>query len=131
MPLALNRFAGITLFGNGVLFNGSRIVTTLRKNGFEAFNNSLKSPVRIAAEGTIADPVFSCRNEIHSSDTKKNTFSLFVLNSFGMNTGPPTENPCWLNRNGAGRVESNVFAALRTHVFASSAEFLKNSHAVP
>src|SRR5712691_7950037 len=102
IPLWLNRDGLITFPGNGDPERGSRNARTRWKKKLVGFRSSLKSPFRIGREGTVAVLSWSCRNRINSWLTKKKSLSRPVLNVLGMNTGPPTAYPGWLNRKGAG-----------------------------
>src|ERR1035437_3109888 len=111
------------LFGKGCPFEGSLTILTALKKGVLEFSSSLKSPCRISKEGTVVVLFDSCRNRIHSSDRRKNSLLLPVLNFPGMKIGPPKENPGWLKRKGAGWLESDALGLwFRVQVLASRAE---------
>ena len=56
---------------------------TARKYGFEGFSSSLKSPLRMAADGTTACWFSTESMRSHSSPQKKNNFVRSVLKAPG------------------------------------------------
>src|SRR5258708_3847652 len=66
MPFGLSQFAGIMFPANGAPVSGSFTTRVLRKKGLDGESNSLKSPCRMAAEGTMPVLVLSCRKTTHS-----------------------------------------------------------------
>ena len=64
---ALIRLAGMMLPGNGALVSGSVTMRDRPKKGFDGFSSSLRSPLRIAAVGTVQVRVLSSRRRVHSS----------------------------------------------------------------
>ena len=85
LPCGLIRSAGMMLPWNGCPVSGSRITRPGR--------SALKSPLRIAAVGTMPVCSSTVRSRCHSSPQKKNTFDLLVLNLPGMKIGPPSVKP--------------------------------------
>src|SRR5215813_4140560 len=88
--------------GNGAPVWGSLMTVALRKYRLDGLSSSLRSPVRIAADGTVPVAVLPSRRLIHSSAQKKNSFVFSRRISRGTKIGPPISQPYWLNRNGAG-----------------------------
>ena len=95
MPFGLSRLAGTMLLAKGRLFRGSFTGMAFPKNVLVGESNSLKSPPRMASDGTIPVLATDWWYEIHSSETKKKSFSRLVLKWPGTKAGPPMVNPGW------------------------------------
>src|ERR1035437_1652976 len=89
VPLGLSWDVGTMFPGNGFPVVGSFTTRTFVKNGLDAFSKSLKSPLRMAAVGTVEVLVWSLRYHMNSCVMKKNNFLRSVLNFPGIVTGPP------------------------------------------
>ena len=74
----------MTLLGKGWPVLGSVATRAFPKKRLVGDSSSLKSPVRIAAVGTVPVASVSYRRLTHSSATKKNILLLSVLNLFGI-----------------------------------------------
>src|SRR6185295_19410092 len=114
------RFAGMMFPGNGCPVAGSVMTLARPKKEFAGFNSSLKSPCRIARDGTVSVWVVSSRRRSCSSPQKKNSLLRLVLNLAGMKIGPPRVPPYWLSFQGADLDNRGSPLALRAQVLALS-----------